>query len=389
MLTSLTCAAAVPAAAAATGPERTVRTALQQAGVCVGGGNPWDPVVHDPGFYARVARDGMLGLGDAYVDGWWDCADLPELFSRAIRGGLWERASRARPALVKRVKDAVLNRQSPGRAVRNVAAHYVRRNDLVLGMLDPWRAYSCAFFRDPADPAEGLDAAQERKLGLVCDKLGLAPGHRFADVGCGWGSLLGFAAERRGVRGVGLTPAGTQAAYVRERYGLTVREQDYRQMTGTYDRVASVGMFEHVGRKNYRAYMEVVARCLAADGLFLLHCFGRPAAGVPPLDPWLDRHVFPGGCLPTLDQVHAAADGVLEAVHQDEWGRHYDPTLLAWAGNFEREAERTGLKQRDGPTYRMWRYYLYTCAGAFRSGDVALWQVVFRKRRGPVVYSFR
>lgn len=368
--------------------EGLVRSILESAGIQANGTETWDPRINDQRFWNRVAMDGMLGLGDSYVDRWWDSDDIPEFFNRAIRGRLLVWTSRSHHAILKRIRDWAFNPQNPRRAVANVKAHYTERDELVLGMLGPWNAYSCAFFEDPEHPAEGLAVAEARKLELICRKLSLNSSDRFLDIGCGWGSLLGYAQKHYGVKGDGITPAPNQAAFVSRTYGLTVYERDYRRIDTHYDRIASVGMYEHVGPKNARTYMETVNRSLNKNGLFLLHFFGRPSADIPLLDTWTDRYIFPGAYLPTSAETHAAAEGLLEIVHQDEWGRHYDPTLCAWERNFEEYAVREGLKERNQALYRMWRYYLLSAAGAFRSGDIALWQMVFKKRGSRRVYSF-
>ncbi len=351
---------------------------LSDAGIALNGNAPWDLQMHHPRLPERIFAHGSLGLGEAYMDGDWDAERLDELFARLLRARL---DTRIRPAalLLHAFSARLLNRQTPRRAWRVGEQHYDLGNDFYAAMLDPRMAYTCGYWQDAGD----LASAQEAKLELICRKLGLQPGMHLLDIGCGWGSLLGYAAERHGVRGTGVTVSREQADWARQRYaGLPIefRLQDYRALDGRerFDRVASVGMFEHVGRRNFRTLMEVMRRALVPDGLALLHTIGRNTRrGVT--DPWIDRYIFPNGELPSAGQIGDAVDElfVVEDVHN--FGADYDRTLMAWHGNFEaawpRFADRLGERFR-----RMWRYYLLSCAGAFRARDIQLWQWVLSPR---------
>lgn len=351
---------------------------LSDAGIALDGHAPWDLQMHHPRLPERIFAHGSLGLGEAYMDGDWDAERLDELFARLLRARL---DTRIRPAALRlhAFSARLLNRQTPRRAWRVGEQHYDLGNDFYAAMLDPRMTYTCGYWQDAGD----LASAQEAKLELICRKLGLQPGMHLLDIGCGWGSLLGYAAERHGVRGTGVTVSREQADGARQRYaGLPIefRLQDYRALDGRerFDRVASVGMFEHVGHRNFRTLMEVMRRALVPDGLALLHTIGRNTRrGVT--DPWIDRYIFPNGELPSLGQIGDAVDElfVVEDVHN--FGADYDRTLMAWHGNFEaawpRFADRLGERFR-----RMWRYYLLSCAGAFRARDIQLWQWVLSPR---------
>ena len=351
---------------------------LSDAGIALNGNAPWDLQMHHPRLPERIFAHGSLGLGEAYMDGDWDAERLEELFARLLRARL---DTRIRPAalLLHAFSARLLNRQTPRRAWQVGEQHYDLGNDFYAAMLDPRMTYTCGYWQDAGD----LASAQEAKLELICRKLGLQPGMHLLDIGCGWGSLLGYAAERHGVRGTGVTVSREQADWARQRYaGLPIefRLQDYRALDGRerFDRVASVGMFEHVGRRNFRTLMEVMRRALVPDGLALLHTIGRNTRrGVT--DPWIDRYIFPNGELPSIGQIGDAVDElfVVEDVHN--FGADYDRTLMAWHGNFEaawpRFADRLGERFR-----RMWRYYLLSCAGAFRARDIQLWQWVLSPR---------
>ena len=336
--------------------------------------------VHDRRFYRRVLADGTLGLGEAYVDGWWDCDALDELAARLLRQGDLaddERRFGAVRSIVRALAAYARNRQRERPAARDVAAHYDRDDVLFRAMLDARLVYSCAYWARAAT----LDEAQEDKLELVCAKLGLRRGQRVLDLGCGWGGFGRWAAERHGVSVVGVTLAARQADVARQECAglpIEIRVQDYRGVTGCFDRVVSLGMLEHVGHKNHATFMRVVRRCLADDGLALVQVIGNRRSTTTN-EPWIDRYIFPGAVLPSVRQLGAAMEPwfVLEDWHS--FGVDYDKTLLAWHANFERNWP--SLRRRyDERFRRMWRYYLLGCAGAFRARATQLWQLVLSPR---------
>jgi cyclopropane-fatty-acyl-phospholipid synthase len=269
--------------------------------------------------------------------------------------------------------------------------HYDLGNDLFEAMLDRRMVYTCAYWADAAwADAATLDAAQEAKLDLVCRKLGLQPGDRILDVGCGWGSFLAYAAERYGATGVGVTVSREQAALARERLGglpIEVRLQDYRALDPSerYDHVVSLGMFEHVGVRHYRSYLRVVRRHLEDGGLFLLHTIGGNRS-VRSTDPWIERYVFPHSMLPSIRQIGHATEGLFVVEDWHNFGAHYDRTLMAWHERFERAWP--SLRARYGERFRrMWRYYLLQSAGLFRARGAQLWQLVLSKDGVPGGYT--
>jgi cyclopropane-fatty-acyl-phospholipid synthase len=361
--------------------ERKVRGLLATADIGTDGRRPWDLRIHDERLFRRVVVDGVTGLGDAYVDGWWDCDALDQLFDRALAADVPGRIAFDRHGVARALRHRVANLQTVARARRNGRSHYDLGNDLFEAMLDRRMCYTCGYWRDAPD----LDAAQEAKLDLVCRKIGLSAGRRVLDLGCGWGSFVGFAAERYGAAAVGVTVSPEQVALGRRRCAglpVEIRLQDYREVDEPFDHVVSIGMLEHVGPRNYRTFMRVASRCLKDDGLVLLHAFGSRRS-FPNADEkevaWIERHIFPGLVLPSMAQIAAAADGlfVVEDVHN--FGADYDPTLMAWVANFDRAWP--ALAPRYGERfYRTWKYYLLSAAGAFRSRKYQLWQIVLSKR---------
>ena len=347
---------------------------LADAGVELDGPHPWDPQIRHSRALTRILRDGTLGAGEAYVDGDWDCEALDELAHRILRTGLDRRLGLRWREVTDSVVGHLVDRQGPTQAAANGRAHYDLGDDLYAAMLGPTMVYSCGYW-----PSAGaLDDAQRAKLELSCAKLDLAPGQRLLDVGCGWGELARYAAAERGAAVVGITVSPNQAAHARQRCAglpVEIRIQDYREVADRFDRIVSIGMFEHVGDRNHRRFFQAMRACLDEDGLLLLHTIGH-LGDSSAIDPWIDRHIFPGAVLPSVRQIAAAIDGLFVLEDWHSFGADYDRTLLAW----QRNLEAAWPDRCDEPFRRAWRYYLMTSAGAFRARRNQLWQIVLSPR---------
>ena len=353
-----------------------VEKLLAGTDVSINGNRPWDPQIHDPRFYSRVLSASSLGLGESYMDGWWDCAQLDEFIARILRQDI---RSRLRPnlALIADVARArLLNRQNTRRAFRIGEAHYDIGNDLYQYMLDKRLTYTCGYWKD----ATTLDDAQEAKLDLVCRKIGLKHGERVLDIGCGWGSFAKFAAEKYGAHVVGITVSKEQIKLGRELcQGLPIelRLQDYREVNEPFDHIVSLGMIEHVGYKNYRQFMQITNRCLKPRALFLLHTIGSNYS-THHGDPWFDKYIFPNGMLPSIEQLGKASENLFVMEDWHNIGIHYDKTLTTWFASFNQNWPKLQDKYND-TFYRMWKYYLLSMAGSFRSRSIQVRQIVFSK----------
>jgi cyclopropane-fatty-acyl-phospholipid synthase len=357
------------------GSEIVARRLLAAAGVVVGGPNPWDVHVNDDRVWDRVIRDRELGLGESYMEGWWDTPALDQFLAKIMLADLKDEI-RLGPELLKIiVKSRFTNRHSKEAAAENASAHYDIGNDLYERMLDDRMIYSCGYWANTTSLAE----AQRAKLDLVCRKLQFEEGMTVLDIGCGWGGFSKFAAEEYGVIVTGISPAIEQVKLARQRtagLSVTIEQADYRSVQGVFDRIVSIGMFEHVGPEHYKTFFEQCDRLLASDGAMLHHTIGSNSSKKD-FDAWMDRYIFPGGRLPSLGQMATAAEPgfTIEDVHN--LGSDYDTTLQAWAANIDSAWD--DLPAYDETFKRMWHYYLMASMAGFRIRNTQLWQIVFRR----------
>ncbi len=362
--------------------KKTACKVLASANIQINGPHPWDIQIHNENFYENVITKGSLGLGESYMAGWWDCERLDEFFYRV----LFKKLDRTVIPLIdslKILKARLINMGRRSQAFEIGKRHYDIGNRLYRRMLDRSMIYSCGYWKNAVD----LDQAQEHKLDLICRKLNLKPGMKLLDIGCGWGGTACYAAKKYGVKVHGITVSEQQAILAREMcQGLPVEIllQDYRSLEGTYDRIVSVGMIEHVGVKNYAVFFKVARDHLTEDGLFLLHTIGSNTSEIN-VDAWIERYIFPNSMLPSGKQLFEASEAhfVMEDWHN--FGADYDKTLMSWYSNFKNNWQAL-KKYYDEGFYRMWKYYLLACAGCFRARQIQLWQIVFSPNGIPGGY---
>ena len=357
---------------------------LSKAGIEIGDNNPWDITVHNDDFYKRIMTWGSLGLGESYMDGWWDCEQLDEFFYRVLLTDIEGQVKQNRILLINAIQARLCNLQSKKKAFEIGKRHYDVGNDLFTKMLDKRMTYSCGYWKT----ASTLDEAQEHKLELICRKLGLQPGMNILDIGCGWGSLARYAAEKYEVEVVGVTVSAEQVEFARtlcKNLPVEIRLQDYRDVDEKFDRIVSVGMIEHVGYKNYRTFMDLAHRCLDSGGLFLLQTIGGNQSRKS-VDPWINKYIFPNGMLPSIQQLGKAVEGLFVMEDWHSFGADYDKTLMAWYRNFEKRWDELKANYNER-FHRMWRYYLLSCAGSFRARKNQLWQIVLSKDGIPGGYK--
>ncbi|MDC9604451.1 cyclopropane fatty acyl phospholipid synthase [Xenorhabdus griffiniae] len=357
--------------------HRIAHELLQEIDIDINGKRPFDIRIKNPDFYKRVLKEGSLGLGESYMDGWWECDRLDIFFYKVLRAGLEHRIPKNIKDIFKIIISRIFNLQSPKRAWIVGKEHYNLGNDLFIRMLDPHMQYSCGYWKD----ANTLEEAQSHKLRLICEKLQLSPGMTLLDIGCGWGGLAAYAAENYGVSVTGVTISAEQQKYAQERckdLNVEIILEDYRNLNLQFDRVVSVGMFEHVGPKNYDNYFSIVKKNLKPDGLFLLHTIGSniDKSGS---DAWISKYIFPNGCLPSIAKIAKTTTGKFVMEDWHNFGADYDRTLMAWYERFI--ASWHEIEHNYSPRFkRMFSYYLNACAGAFRARDIQLWQIVFSPR---------
>lgn len=352
---------------------RIVRELITKADIKINGSRPFDINVKNPNFFKRILQDGSLGLGESYIDGWWECNRLDILFQRIFRAGLNNTSHNVKDML--RVTAArLINPQSRKQAWVVGKKHYDLGNDLFIMMLDSYMQYSCGYWHNAAT----LEQAQQNKLKMICQKLLLQPGMILLDIGCGWGGLAKYAAKNYGVKVHGITISAEQQKFAQqlcEKQDVTISLQDYRDLNFQYDRVVSVGMFEHVGPKNYQIYFGVVRRNLKPDGLFLLQTIGANKTNMK-TDPWMNKYIFPNYFLPSVRHIAEASEAYFVMEDWHNFGIYYDRTLMAWHERFI--AAWPHLKtQYTEQFFRMFIYYLGACSGAFRARNIQLWQILF------------
>jgi len=366
-------------------PPAALSELLARADVRFDGARPWDLRVHRRRLYQRLLTQWSLGAGESYVEGDWDCDRLDMLFERLLRADLDRTApGTARlKVILESLRQRLFNLQSVARAHQVGERHYDVGNDVFEAMLDSRMIYSCGYW----EHAQDLEQAQEHKLAMICRKLELRPGETLLDIGCGWGGLARYAAERHGVTVTGVTISKEQLALAQARCAglpVTLQLQDYRSLQGRFDKIVSVGMFEHVGLKNYAAYFDTARRLLAPEGLFLLHTIGVDRRA-PHTDPWIERYIFPNGKLPSPAELGGALEGRFIVEDWHNFGPDYDRTLMCWAERFEAAWPQLAAHY-DEAFRRMFRYYLLSCAGFFRSRQGQLWQLVLSRPQRHGVY---
>ena len=353
---------------------------LSMADVEINGSRPWDIQVHNEHLFDRVLRQGPLGLAEAYMDGWWSTVNLDECLTHLLVAKLDKKVKGDWRTILIMASQIILNPQKKSKSSVVGERHYDLGNDLYKTMLDSRLVYSCGYWSSQTCPAETLDQAQEAKMDLICKKLDLKRGQKILDIGCGWGSFAKYAAEKYGVSVVGVTISKEQASLARticKDLPVEIEIRDYRDIEGMYDHVVSVGMFEHVGCKNYRKFMQVVSEHLKDDGLFLLHTIGQNDT-TKTTDPWVVKYIFPNSMLPSIKQVGQSVENIFIMEDWHNFGPDYDKTLLAWHANFN-DGWPSLAEKYDQRFYLMWKYYLLGSAASFRSRNNQLWQIVLSK----------
>jgi len=368
---------------------------LNIAGIEINGKNPWDIKIHDDRFYKKVLSQGSIGLGESYMDGWWDCDELDQFFYRLLGSKIDEKikkelsfGTKSKIAL-KFLSAKLLNNQSISKSKKVAEMHYNLGNDFYQNMLDhEFMQYTCGYWKD----AKNLQQAQIDKLKLICEKIHLPKKtdknkDKVLELGSGFGGFALFAAKNYNCNVLSYNISKEQVIYAREKsknLPIEINEEDYRNAMSPenkekFDKVVSIGMMEHVGPKNYKKFMELMNYCVKEKGLVLIHTISGIRAHDPSHDdPWTKKYIFPGGHLPAVSEITKAAEGYFKIEDIQNFGHYYDLTLMSWYKNFDKNWPK--FKDQYGEKfYRMWKYYLLSCAGGFRAGNICLFQVVLSK----------
>lgn len=367
--------------------KEIIEKILEKADVKINGKDPWDIQVLNKNLVNRVIAKGIVGAGEAYMDGWWECRAIDEMICKLRNSNLYDFVKKDPKLIFSLIGAKLFNLQGKNRAFNVGKKHYDISNALFENMLDKRLVYTCGYWKG----AKNLDQSQEAKLDLVCKKIGLKAKDKILDIGCGWGSFAKYAAEKYKAIVTGITVSKEQVELGNKLCkGLPVKIylKDYRDLgklpdsisADKFDHIVSLGMFEHVGYKNYRTFMQIVHNCLKDTGLFLLHTIGGNSS-VTSTNPWIDKYIFPGGMLPSIAQIGKSIENLFVMEDWHNFGADYDKTLMAWFKNFNKNWQKikksTNLDERF---YRMWKLYLLSCAGSFRARSLELWQIVLSKK---------
>jgi cyclopropane-fatty-acyl-phospholipid synthase len=329
----------------------------------------------------HIIANGFLGFGEAYMSGDVELdGDLQELLRLGIRIGF----DQPPPSTWQRFLfwlNRIINRNTSNHAYVNISHHYDRGDAFYALFLDPTMTYSCAYFLSSDD---SLEQAQHQKYEHIARKLLLKPGEKLPDIGCGWGWMLIHAVQNYGVTALGNTISQSQYEHTINKIKnlgledkIEVVCRDYRNLTGKYDKVVSIGMFEHVGKEFIPVFMQKVDQLLNKGGLGLLHTIGKDVPSAS--DPWMFKYIFPGNYLPTPDEI-AREMGMagFSLLDLESLRLHYARTLDLWADNFERNVEKV-RQMFDDVFVRMWRLYLRCASAGFKYGELRVFQVLFSK----------
>jgi cyclopropane-fatty-acyl-phospholipid synthase len=371
--------------------ENVITSLLSKAGITVDGQRPWDIQVHDERFYTRFIKENAIGFGNSYIDGWWDSFQLDETIARIISARVYEHLHTDKKLF------KYFQKQKAFRF--DIERHHDIGNELFEAMLDPGMNYSCGYWKNLGNLAtawqipKNLRIAQEAKLELIAKKLQIKRDQQILDIGCGWGNFVKYITSHYRVKATGITGSKKQAVIAKKRCkGLPVKIllQDYRQLGEIrYDKITSVGMFEHVTHKHYASFMKIVANSLKQDGLFLLQTIGTNKTSVS-TNPWTEKYIFSNAQIPSLTQISQAIEGLFITEDVQNFGAYYYPTLLSWHRNFNKNWKKlaaTNFERYNERFYRMWKYYLLSSAGYFKVRELQVWQFVFSKKRSLEVYT--
>jgi cyclopropane-fatty-acyl-phospholipid synthase len=364
--------------------KETVETFLNECEIQIDGANQGDIIVKDDRFYSMCINYGELGFGESYMYGYWDSKNLYETLYNGIKNCHKVSYMNLNSIAFNRYfNNMFYNNQTIDKASADVQAHYNKGNDLYERMLDKTNMqYTCGFFQDTND----LETAQIQKLNIIAQKLNLKPGEKLLDIGCGWGNLINFMTTNYGVKGIGITISSEQLKFCKEKYKDNKNAEflliDYRNIPDDmkFDKIVSVGMFEHVGKKNFEEYFDIVYKHLNDDGLALIHTMGQQSKMINATahSEWIDKYIFPGGEIPDWEDLSKIISKRFFIHDWHNFGKYYARTFEAWYNNINK-------RWNEIPNYneefrRMWNFYLVSFIVNFDLCRLLLFQILISKK---------
>lgn len=364
--------------------KQVVTHLFEKAGLRVGDSDTNDVVIHDDRFFREVLLKGSIGLGDSYIDGIWDSHSVEVVVFKLLKNGIYSPTLAHIYDIVSSVSRGIQNLQDRVGSRKVIDEHYDLNPNLFLGFLDHYNQYTCGYFEKTDD----LEKAQENKLELICNKLGIKEGDKVLDIGGGWGGLALYVSERFDVDVSMITLSKQQANYARkscEGRKVKVHICDYRDIPAlfspnSFDKITAVGILEHIGHKNYKLFMAAVNHALKPKGICLFQTLYSPTDRILS-NPWIRKHIFPNHELPPYYIVQSVASEYFQPVDEiafQDMTPHYVKTLLNWNERLNK-AVNTGTIKLETNEHRMWNFYFLSCAGALRAEHMRVGQFVYYK----------
>ena len=355
----------------------TVQDFLQQADIRVDGSRPWDIKICHPDFFKCIMQQGLLGLGESYMDGWWECERVDILIYKFLTGRLDEYLPIHLHNILNLFSAKLLSLKPDHVSLTSGNKEHEIGYDIFAVMLDNYMQYSCGLWRE----GTSLDEAQTAKLQMICEKLQLSPGMRILDLGCGWGGTAEYMARHYGVYVEGITDSTEQQKVAQARcrdLDVTIMLGDFHDcIDDQFDRIISLGTLQNIELRNYQAFFKRIANSLNPDGRCLLQSIGKDQF-VNHVGLWINKYIFPRGCLPSEEQIVRSTQPYL---HIEDWinlGGDYDKTFMSWEKRINDAWPE--LKDNYSPRFkRMLDYYLCSCAGFLRAKKLNMWQMVFSR----------
>ena len=354
--------------------EKEMRRVLEDANIEIGGNRDWDIHIKNKSNFNKIFLQGEIGFGESYVKGYFECKKLDELIYKLLCKLPYKENLSSMSSIYSFILKIFINPQNMRRATKVAKKHYDIQPSFFKEILDKRMIYSCGYWHNTTN----LDEAQEKKLDLIAQKLEFYPGMKVLDIGCGWGGSAAYFSEKYKVQVVGITISEKQYKYAVKNNSnelVSFILCDYRTHCNQYDAIYSIGMFEHVGEKNYSTFFQCIKKNLKPKASFLLHTIGGTSTKRIK-NTWISRYIFPNGELPSQQQITQSVEKKFIIDDWHNFGCYYDTTLMAWHKNFIKLYPNIKCEYYDEKFFRTWCFYLLSCAAAFRARSLHVWQIL-------------